>query len=163
MYRFLAAVLAISFSASCGADYPFRADRVLVKKSEKILYLMKNNAPMREFRVALGPRPRGHKQQQGDERTPEGIYVLEYKNEKSDFYKSIRVSYPNSSDMQWAQENGVDPGGDIMIHGMPNNSTLPEAFVQMYNWTDGCIAVTNAEMDEIWQAVEPGTLIEILP
>lgn len=163
MYKLLLAGLVFVFSAIAHADYPFRADRVLVKKSEKILYLMKDNVAMRQFHIALGPNPRGHKQQAGDERTPEGSYFLDFKNENSDFYKSIRISYPNESDRQRARESGVDPGGQIMIHGYPNHSKVPSSLAQNFNWTDGCIAVTNLEMEEIWRAIEPGTPIEILP
>jgi len=135
-------------------------DRVLVVKSERMLYLKSNGEILRRYPVALGPVPWGHKQQEGDERTPEGQYVLDFKNEQSRFYKSIRVSYPNLSDRLRAQELGVNPGGDIMIHGQPEGA---EEGAQLFNWTDGCIAVTNEQMDEIWQLVTVGTPIEILP
>lgn len=139
------------------------ADRVVVVKSERVLHLMKNGIPFQSFAVALGPRPRGHKMMEGDERTPEGSYILDFKNPDSAFYKSIRISYPNAADTQRAAANGVDPGGLIMIHGLPNQATLPPSLIQKFNWTDGCIAVTNYEMDQIWRAVEPGTPIDILP
>ena len=116
-----------------------------------------------EFPIALSPKPKGHKREQGDERTPEGRYILDFKNHDSDFYKSIRISYPNQQDLNRAELNGVDPGGAIMIHGMPNESSLPASLIQQFNWTDGCIAVTNGAMDEIWAAVETGTPIEIQP
>lgn len=135
-------------------------DRVLVVKSERMLYLKSGGEILRRYPVALGPVPWGHKQQEGDERTPEGEYVLDFKNEQSRFYKSIRVSYPNLSDRLRAQELGVNPGGDIMIHGQPEGA---DEEAQLFNWTDGCIAVTNEHMDEIWQMVTVGTPIEILP
>ncbi len=111
----------------------------------------------------MGPRPRGHKLHAGDERTPEGRYILDFKTEKSDFYKAIHISYPNEQDIKRASDIGAAPGGSIMIHGMPNNTTLPPELVQMFNWTDGCIAVTDQDMDEIWSAIKPGTPIDIRP
>jgi murein L,D-transpeptidase YafK len=135
-------------------------DRVLVVKSERMLYLKSNGEIFRRYPVALGPVPWGHKQQEGDERTPEGRYVLDYKNQESRFYKSIRVSYPNLRDRLRAEELGVSPGGNIMIHGQPEGA---EDGAQLFNWTDGCIAVSNEHMDEIWQLVTVGTPIEILP
>jgi len=163
MFKALVGFVALLVAMAVSADNAVLADRVLVRKSEKTLYLIKDGIPYREFHIALGPKPRGPKQMAGDERTPEGRYVLDFKNKDSDFYKSIRISYPNAQDLQRAAANGVDPGGMIMIHGLPNRSTLPSSLVQQYNWTDGCIAVTNYEMDQIWLAVEPGTPIDILP
>lgn len=140
-----------------------KADFVLVKKSERKLYLLQKGMPFKEYRVSLGPQPKGHKYQEGDERTPEGRYVLDFKNENSDFYKSIHISYPNKFDLEQARGAGVSAGGAIMIHGLPGRMEFPASVVQSFNWTDGCIAVTNEEMDEIWNAVEIGTPIEILP
>lgn len=140
-----------------------KADMVLVVKSESKLYLLKNDKVLREYKAAFGANPKGHKQQEGDERTPEGIYLLDYKNENSDFYKSIHISYPNEKDKKYAKEAGVDPGGDIMIHGQKNGFGWLSSFNQKFNWTHGCIAVSNSAMDEIWEAVSVGTLIEIKP
>jgi len=142
------------------------ADQVVVKKSERKLMLMNNGKVVREYRVALGDAPRGHKMRQGDERTPEGNYILDWRNPRSNFYKSIHVSYPNAQDRMLAKAMGHDPGGMIMIHGLPNY--LPQNAIKYANynrrdWTDGCIAVDNHEMDEIWQAVRDGTPIRILP
>lgn len=145
------------------STYGLKADLVQVRKSERKLLLIRDGKPFREFRVALGPRPWGHKQSRGDDRTPEGRYWLDYKRAQSRFYKAIHISYPNEGDVSRARELGVDPGGSIMIHGFPNNNREPEELAQRYNWTSGCIAVTNAEMDEIWASVEPGTPIEITP
>lgn len=145
------------------AEEQLLADRVLVKKSERKLYLVRDGVNYREFLIALGPRPRGHKLSFGDERTPEGSYILDFKHDKSDFYKAIHISYPNKQDIKLAKEIGVNPGGAIMIHGIPNKAILPPALIQKFNWTDGCIAVTNEDMDEIWLAIEPGTPIDILP
>ncbi|BBO73952.1 hypothetical protein DSCW_13690 [Desulfosarcina widdelii] len=140
-----------------------KADRVLVVKSEKKLYLENNGKVIRSYPVALGGNPKGHKQRQGDRRTPEGRYILDLKNPNSAYYKSIRISYPNAADRMRARREGVHPGGWIMIHGQKNGYGHLAPITQRYDWTTGCIAVTNAEMDEIWQAVDIGTPIEIRP
>ncbi len=140
-----------------------KADTVLVIKSESKIYLKRNGVVVKEFRIALGENPKGHKQQQGDERTPEGKYILDLKNKYSAYYKSIRISYPNVIDKERANQLGVHPGGWIMIHGQKNGFGHLAHITQRINWTDGCIAVTNEEMDMIWQAVDVGTPIEIKP
>jgi murein L,D-transpeptidase YafK len=127
--------------------------------------LHKDGAVYRTYRISLGDQPRGHKFQEGDERTPEGNYVLDWRNPNSSFYKSIHVSYPNDLDRTVARSLGVSPGGMIMIHGLPNWLSSPR-LAQEYrrsDWTDGCIAVGNEEMDEIWRLVRDGTPITILP
>lgn len=140
-------------------------DRVLVKKGERILELHKDGALYRSYRISLGDQPRGHKFQEGDERTPEGNYILDWRNPNSAFYKSIHVSYPNALDRSVARSLGVSPGGMIMIHGLPNWLSSPRlaAEYRSQDWTNGCIAVGNEEMDEIWRLVRDGTPITILP
>jgi len=140
-----------------------KADSVLVKKHEKRLYLMKNKKPFKIYRVAFGANSKGPKRKEGDERTPEGTYILDYKNSDSDFYKSIHISYPNDQDIKRAEEMGIAPGGDIMIHGQKNGAKNFSLIHRYVNWTDGCIAVTNAEMDEIWAFIDVGTPITIEP
>ncbi len=141
-----------------------KADFVVVHKAERKLYLLQNGMPFKEYHVSLGPQPRGHKYREGDDRTPEGRYTLDFKKENSDFYKAIHISYPNQYDLELARVAGVNAGGSIMIHGFPDRPLeFPAAVIQKINWTDGCIAVTNEEMDEIWNAVDIGTPIEILP
>jgi murein L,D-transpeptidase YafK len=140
-----------------------KADFVLVKKHDKRLYLIKNKKPFKMYRIALGANSKGPKTKAGDERTPEGTYMLDYKNSDSDFYKSIHISYPNDQDIKRAKEMGVVPGGDIMIHGQKNGSKNFSRIQRYVNWTDGCIAVTNAEMDEIWASIDVGTPITIEP
>lgn len=139
------------------------ADSVLVDKSEQKLYLLKAGHPFREYQIILGKNPKGHKRKKGDERTPEGRYVLDWRNPDSNFYKSIHISYPSARDLASAKARGVNPGGMIMIHGFPNNMDWAKAILKDWNWTDGCIAVSNQEMDEIWLAVRDGTPIEIVP
>ncbi|AGA90661.1 hypothetical protein Thimo_1895 [Thioflavicoccus mobilis 8321] len=140
-------------------------DQVILEKSARRLKLMANGQTLRAYRVGLGDNPIGHKERQGDERTPEGDYVLDWRNPNSNYYKAIHISYPNAQDRFLAQLLGEDPGGMIMIHGMPNY-IASEAVRREYigrDWTDGCIAVTNQEMDEIWALVRDGTPIRILP
>jgi len=147
---------------SHAGDLP-KADLILVKKNEKRLYLIKNKKSFRIYRVSFGANPKGHKQQEGDERTPEGKYILDYKKTDSSFYKAIHISYPNEKDKKRAIELGVTPGGAIMIHGQKNGFGWLGFITQFFNWTDGCISVKNNEMDEIWLSVEPGTPIIIEP
>ena len=142
---------------------PRKADRVLVEKSKRELHLMHEGEAFRTYRVALGTQPRGHKMQQGDNRTPEGEYVLGARNPGSRFYKSIHISYPNAADRASARARGVDPGGAIMIHGVAPEIVDLGPDHRLWDWTNGCIAVTNQEMDEIWAFVDRGTPIEIRP
>ena len=140
-----------------------QVDAVLVIKSERRLYLMNKGERFASFHVTFGAEPTGHKQARGDERTPEGHYRLDYKNPNSDFYKSIHISYPNAKDRANARRLGVNPGGDIMIHGQANGWEWASPLVQLFSWTDGCIALSNRDMDRVWAAVDPGTPIEIRP
>ncbi|MFO7994475.1 MAG: L,D-transpeptidase family protein [Marinobacter sp.] len=136
---------------------------VLVRKEERRLYLLSGEQVVRSYRIGLGDNPSGHKLYEGDKRTPEGEYVLDWRNPDSDFYKSIHISYPNKQDREQASAWGLDPGGSIMIHGLPNDAgDMAFAFLGL-DWTDGCIAVSNEEMDEIWQLVADGTPIKIVP
>ncbi len=145
------------------ADNVQKADAVLVIKSEKRLYLMNNGERFASLPVTFGGEPKGHKQAQGDQRTPEGYYMLDYKNANSNYYKSIHISYPNVMDKINADKLGVHPGGDIMIHGQANGWEWASPIVQLFSWTDGCIALSNSDMDKVWDAVDPGTPIEIRP
>jgi len=136
-------------------------DKVVVLKLEKKLILFSGVKKVKEYSVVFGDNPKGHKQQEGDERTPEGNYILDYKNSNSSFYKSIHISYPNEEDKKRAKDRGVSPDGDIMIHGQKNGWGWLSPVMQFFNWTDGCIAITNSEMDELWIIIKVGTPIEI--
>ncbi len=140
-----------------------KADLIIVNKSEGKLYLMAGDETLHTFSAAFGANPKGHKEREGDERTLEGRYILDYKNASSAFYKAIHISYPNEKDKAHAASLGVSPGGDIMIHGQRNGFGWLGFLVQRFNWTDGCIAVTNKEMDLIWAAVDIGTPITVNP
>ncbi len=142
-----------------------KADRVVVSKSQARLYLQANGISFAVLKVVFGANPVGHKQSQGDERTPEGDYVLDGKNANSAFYKSIHISYPNVADRTRAKSTKSisDVGGDIMIHGQRNGWGWFAPLVQLFNWTDGCIALSNRDMDVVWRAVDSGTPITIRP
>ncbi len=139
------------------------ADSVLVKKAERKLYLLHEGEVMRSYDIALGLVPEGHKEREGDFRTPEGDYRLTNRRIDSDFFMAIQVSYPNSVDETHAAKLGVEPGGQIMIHGQPGVPKRPAAYYANFDWTDGCIAVSNAAMIELWQLTRPDTPISILP
>ena len=140
-----------------------KADQVIVIKSQHTLTLLWQGKVLRTYKVALGGAPIGAKAQQGDHKTPEGHYILDRRNAKSRFYKSIHVSYPNEEDKQRAARIGASPGGDIMIHGLPNGFGWLGKSHRARDWTDGCIAVTDLEMDEVWDLVPDGAPIEIRP
>jgi len=167
LIRLVTGVLCCVFSvASCAQSVgqpTLHADRVVVLKKQRMLQLLNDGKVVRSYPIALGSDPVGPKTQQGDHRTPEGTYVLDSRNAHSHFYKSIHISYPSQNDRAAARRRGVSPGGDVYVHGLPNGYGFVGAAHRMKDWTDGCIAVTNTEMDEIWQAVRDGTLIEIRP
>ena len=163
MRIFAGAFLLSLLLAHAGAAEGEKADAVLVVKSEKRLYLLRDEQVLASYRVTFGGDPKGHKVSQGDQRTPEGAYVLDYKNAGSRYHRSIHVSYPNAADRKHAAGLGIDPGGDIMIHGQPNGWGWASLALQLFSWTDGCIALSDRDMDRVWEAVDPGTPIEIRP
>lgn len=138
-----------------------RADRVVVEKGARRLRLMKGDRILRDYAVTLGSSPTGNKQQEGDGRTPEGLYRIDLKNPQSAFHLSLRVSYPDDADRAEALARNVPPGGDIMIHGLPNGLGFLGPLHRLLDWTDGCVAVTNHEIEEIWAMTEVGTAVEI--
>lgn len=138
-------------------------DRVLVRKAERRLLLMRGGNVVRSYHVALGLSPVGQKERSGDFRTPEGSYRLERRNPRSDYFLSIKVSYPNPLDLQRARARHWDSGGSIMIHGLPNQLRHDPDYYLNQDWTDGCIAVSNADMVEIWMLTPDDVPIDILP
>ena len=139
------------------------ADRVVVRKSLRRLYLMRGTTVLRSYKVALGLNPIGQKERSGDYRTPEGRYHLTRRNPRSDYFLSIQVSYPNDADVRRAQRHRWETGGSIMIHGLPNRLKRPPEYYERYDWTDGCIAVSDSDMLEIWLMTRENTPIDILP
>jgi hypothetical protein len=150
--------------ASAGSAGAYEmADAVLVDKGDRRLYLLKQGRVIAEYPIKLGLNPFGHKQREGDFRTPEGKYRLDWRNPNSEFYLSIRVSYPNREDAAVAHENGHRPGGLIMLHGQPNVPKKPPEHYATRDWTDGCIALSNADMTDVWLRTTVGLPIEIRP
>jgi len=142
---------------------PLQADRILVEKEKRRMTLYFENRPVRTYRISLGRDPIGPKTQEGDQKTPEGVYFIEGRNPESTFHLSLRISYPNAADTAQAEARGVPAGFDIMIHGLPNRTANPGSARWREDWTAGCIAVTDAEIEEIWAAVPDGVPVEIRP
>lgn len=158
-------ILAFAPMLPCGVaatEFPL-AEKVVVEKQNRKLHLIKDGKPFRSYDIALGEVPVGHKEREGDERTPEGVYRLDARNPDSDYFLSIHISYPNALDRRRARQKGVPPGGQIMIHGQPNEPTYSAAYYRSADWTDGCIAVSNSAMIDIWLMTPPNATIEILP
>ena len=155
-----------AFVVSLVVSLPVEAkvDAVRVEKSERKLYLHNGEIVVRAYDVSLGDSPIGHKTTEGDEKTPEGTYVLNWRNPNSRFHLSIQISYPNEADIEQARERGVSPGGEIFIHGLPNGNSFLGRLLRGQDWTDGCIAVNSIQdMEEIWNLVPTGTPITINP
>ncbi len=140
-----------------------KADKVVVFKSKRIMFLLREGEIIKAYKIALGKDPIGHKVRMGDNKTPEGNYVLSSRKISDKYHLTIFISYPNGSDLQNARELGVSPGGSIAIHGLPKDMEHLDKLHRKTDWTHGCIAVTNKEIEEIWSLVEDGTPIEIKP
>jgi len=140
-----------------------KADSILILKKDHLLELLSGGKVIRTYKVALGRGGLAPKEREGDGRTPEGHYVIDARNASSHYHKALHISYPNAEDRQRAARLGVSPGGAIMIHGLPNGLSWLGAAHRLYDWTQGCIAVTDSEMDEIWNLVPVGTPVEICP
>jgi lipoprotein-anchoring transpeptidase ErfK/SrfK len=138
-------------------------DKVLVLKSVHKLELISHGQPVKTYRISLGKHPLGPKFLEGDRRTPEGFYWLDWRKTSNNFNLAMHISYPNLDDSARARREGVDPGGMIMIHGTPISDDYPEWYFASLDWTDGCIAMNNSDMREVWSRVKDGTMIEIRP
>ncbi len=151
------------FQGSDKLDSSVTIDKILVEKSKRELHVFSNGELIKTYHISLGFSPLGHKEQEGDGKTPEGIYHIDGKNPNSAFHKNLGISYPNSQDRKHADSLGVSPGGLIKIHGIKNGFGVFASIIQMRDWTAGCIAVTNDEIEELYTAVPMGTPIEIIP
>jgi murein L,D-transpeptidase YafK len=156
-------LLSASTAAQSVPMMMLQADHVVVLKKQRRLELLSQGKLFKTYKVALGSDPIGPKTRQGDHKTPEGSYILDSRNPHSKFYKSLHISYPSARDRAQASQSGFSPGGDVYVHGLPNGYRYIGAAHLLRDWTDGCIAVTDEEMDEIWKAVPDGTQIEIRP
>lgn len=158
----LGALLGLFVSFTAHASGTILADKVVVIKGEKLLLLLHNGKILKSYKVSIGKNP-GRRVRRGDNRTPEGNYVIDRRNPRSSFYKALHISYPNASDIRIARKLGVSTGEEVLIHGLPEGFEDLGASHADFNWTRGCIAVSNEEMDEIWEFVADGTPIKILP
>jgi murein L,D-transpeptidase YafK len=160
-------IIAILFVVCSASDVPAstdaKVDRIVLKKSERKLILMTGETMVKSYNVSLGRNPVGPKKQEGDDKTPEGLYIIDQHNPRSSFHLSLHISYPSADDRERAQRNGVRPGGNIMIHGIKNGMGWIGSSHLLVDWTRGCIAVTNEEIEEIYDLVSDGTPIEIEP
>lgn len=160
------ACLVLAWSAQgASAKKPdaLQADHIVIAKSARTLTLLRQGQVLKTYKVALGHEPEGAKTQRGDNRTPEGEYTIDSRNEHSQFHLSLHISYPNAADRARAGKLHVNPGGDIFIHGLPPAYAYLGALHRQTDWTLGCVAVTNTEIDEIWSLVPNGTKVEIKP
>ena len=148
--------------ASQASEFPV-AEKIVIEKEKRKLHLIKGDEIFRTFDIALGFVPVGDKLAEGDNKTPEGTYMLDTRNPDSDYFLSIHISYPNHRDRREARSKGVAPGGQIMIHGQPNEPTYSAAYYRKQDWTNGCIAVSNSDMIDIWLMTPNDVPIEILP
>ena len=170
MTRALAAALVAALALALPSDSraeplprAVRADRLVIRKADRTLTLYWHGAKLKSYRVALGARPVGPKQERGDLRTPEGLYVIAKHSKKTVFHGALVLSYPNADDCSRARAAGVSPGSGIEIHGLHEGFEWLGSAHAILDWTDGCIAVTNREIDELVRAVPDGTPVEILP
>ncbi len=168
LIRCLLVALCLSFAA-IGSAHASQAiknkpvDKVLVLKSERKLHLMHRGEILKSYRVSLGKQPKGPKLREGDNRTPEGFYWIDWRKTSQNYNLSMHISYPNARDRATASAKGLAPGGMIMLHGTPVDEEYPEWYFHTLDWTNGCIALKNSEMREVWNLVKDGTLIEIRP
>ncbi len=150
-------------SATAFASEPVLADKVLIEKKARRLTLYSKGQSIKAYKIALGRNPEGPKQREGDNKTPEGIYTIDSRNNKSGYHLALHISYPNEKDKQVAESLGVSPGGNIMIHGIKNGMGWVGRYHTLLDWTQGCIAVTDQEIEEIDKLVPNGTAVEIRP
>jgi murein L,D-transpeptidase YafK len=158
-----AITIMVAGEPSAGAEELTAADHVIVRKAERKLYLYRGSELLGSYRISLGLNPVGHKERENDYRTPEGHYELSLRNTRSSYFLSILVSYPNPDDQRRAQKRGWAAGGEIMIHGFPNSPSHSNAYYATTDWTNGCIALSNSDMVEVWMRTQDNIPIDILP
>jgi murein L,D-transpeptidase YafK len=156
--------LCVLISSACvNAAATKHADKIVIEKSKRTLTLLSGSEVLKTYKVALGGEPVGAKERQGDHKTPEGLYAVDRKNPNSTYHRALHLSYPTVADRERARKLGVSPGGDVEIHGLGAKFGFVGSAHRLHDWTDGCIAVTNEEIDEIWPLVNVGTPVEIKP
>lgn len=140
-----------------------RADTILIVKHERKLYLLHDNAPLRSYRIALGLSPTGAKEREWDFRTPEGSYIIDFRQEHSHYFKALHISYPSSTDLKRSSSQHLAAGRDIFIHGEPNQPSKPDSYYKTRDWTNGCIALSDEDLQEVWNLTAGRTRVEIVP
>lgn len=141
-----------------------KIDLIVIEKEKRILSIYDNGSLIKSYKISLGKNPVGRKQFEGDKKTPEGVYYIDGKNPKSKYFLNLGISYPNEKDMAYAESHGKSAGGDIKIHGLPNGFSMAKPLFDIYgDWTEGCIAVNNEDMAELYNIIDIGTKIEIKP
>jgi murein L,D-transpeptidase YafK len=155
-------VLFVGLSCAAANNTP-QADKIVIVKSTRTMTLLNGDKTLKTYKVALGSVPVGPKRVEGDHKTPEGNYVIDFKNPQSQFHMALHISYPGTADRQKAEKLGARPGGAIMIHGLARPFAYLGPLHRQTDWTDGCVAVTNPEIEEIWKLVPVGTRVEIRP
>ncbi|HEY2531955.1 MAG TPA: L,D-transpeptidase family protein [Xanthobacteraceae bacterium] len=158
-------VLAFGLIAASAASTPpsSRADTILIVKHERKLYLLRDNSTLRSYRIALGLSPSGAKEREWDFRTPEGSYIVDFRQERSHYFKALHISYPSPTDLKRSAALHRPAGGNIFIHGEPNQPTKPLSYYQTRDWTNGCIALSNQDLQDIWELTSGQTRVEIVP
>jgi murein L,D-transpeptidase YafK len=162
IHKKLMLVLLAGMACARAANLP-QADKIVIVKSARTMTLLNGGRVLKTYKVALGTAPVGAKRVEGDHKTPEGSYIIDAKNGQSHFHLALHISYPSAADRERARSLGARPGGAIMIHGLPNSFAYLGALHRQTDWTDGCVAVTNAEIEEIWKLAPVGTKVEIRP
>ena len=163
MQKLFIFLLTIFIALNLNAEVLEKANKVVVLKSERKLQLFEDEKLLKTYSISLGFSPEGHKVQEGDGKTPEGNYLIDARYKSKRFHRALHISYPNEKDILNAKKLGVSPGGDIMIHGLKKGMSWTGFFHTLFDWTNGCIAVTNSEIEEIWEVVPNNTLIIIKP
>ncbi len=156
-------LLGLVASGSAPGAPGFRADTILIVKHERKLYLLRDNSPVRSYRVALGLTPTGAKEHAWDFRTPEGSYIIDFRQEHSHYFKALHISYPSAADLKRSAALHQPVGGNIFIHGEPNQPTKPASYYETRDWTNGCIALSNQDLQDIWELTSGPTRVEIVP
>jgi murein L,D-transpeptidase YafK len=159
----LGAVLLLALYGPPSARSTPRADTILIVKHERTLYLLHDSVPLRSYRIALGLSPTGAKEHRWDFRTPEGIYIIDFRLEHSHYFKSLHISYPSPADLKRSSALHLPAGGDIYIHGEPNKPTKPDSYYKTRDWTNGCIALSDEDLQDLWELTAGQTPVEIVP
>jgi murein L,D-transpeptidase YafK len=140
-----------------------RADTILIVKHERKLYLLRDNSPLRSYRIALGLSPTGAKEREWDFRTPEGSYIVDFRQEHSHYFKALHISYPSPADLKRSSAQHLSAGRDIFIHGEPNQPTKPDSYYKTRDWTNGCVALSDEDLQDVWNLTAGRTRVEIVP